>query len=119
MEGPDPLEIAEVHPDEHRLANDVGVRDKTPIARVQGVVPVVTHHEIVPRRHLAHHALDTVSAILAFGNFIAPWNERRPVIVISSLCGLLSELLLELLHVAHGILVEELGYRSDFDGLAR
>src|SRR5689334_1952452 len=63
LECADALEIAEVHPHQEALAHDVLVRNEPPVARIERVVAVVAHHEIVTRRHFAHHALDTVTTI--------------------------------------------------------
>ena len=65
MERADAPQVAEIHPDEERLADDVLVRHEAPVARVLRVVAVVAHHEIVARRHLADDAFGTVAAVLA------------------------------------------------------
>src|SRR5690606_35373095 len=40
-----------VQPDEERLAHQVLLRYRTPVAAVVAVVAVVAHHEVVPFRH--------------------------------------------------------------------
>src|SRR5450830_2046521 len=60
IERPDALQTAEVHPDKKRFANNVFVRHKTPVARIQRIIAVITHHEVMALRHFAHHTLHTV-----------------------------------------------------------
>src|SRR5690606_5528301 len=76
MERADALEITEIHPHEKGLADDVALRHEAPVARVQRVVPVVAHHEIVPLGNLAHHAFDTVAAVVAIGKVAGALHER-------------------------------------------
>src|SRR5450432_3748614 len=66
----DPLErqtadVVPVEPYKKRLASDVIIRDKTPVAAVVAVVPVVAHHEIVPLGDLAGKTAIIVNAVLA------------------------------------------------------
>src|SRR4051812_41003259 len=59
----EPPEIVQVQPDEKGLADDVFVGDESPDAAVARIVPVVAHHEVVPRRDGAHEAAAIVVAI--------------------------------------------------------
>ena len=61
----DALQVAEIHPDEERPADDVLVGHEAPVAGVVRIVAVVAHHEVVARGHLAGHAFGTVAAVLA------------------------------------------------------
>src|SRR5215831_11073098 len=65
LEPSDATRLAEIEPDEERLPHDVLVRNEPPHAAVRGVVAVVAHHEIVPGRNRAAHALGIVVAIFA------------------------------------------------------
>src|SRR5947208_2380891 len=56
--------LAEVEPDEERLADNVLVRNEPPHPAVRGVVAVVSHHEVMPRRHCTRHARVIVGAII-------------------------------------------------------
>src|SRR6185295_15465829 len=60
---PDAPQLVEIEPDEKRLPDDILVRHEAPYAAVRGVVAIVAHHEVVPRRHGADHALGIVVAI--------------------------------------------------------
>src|SRR5215467_15953244 len=51
LEPSDATQLVEIEPDEKRPAHDVLVRNEPPHAAVRGVVAVVAHHEIVPRRN--------------------------------------------------------------------
>src|SRR2546423_14558898 len=61
----DAFQVAEIHPDEEGLADDVLVRHEAPETRIHRVVAVVAHHEVVTLRHLAGDTLGTVAAVLA------------------------------------------------------
>src|SRR5688500_19239399 len=56
-------ELAQVEPDEERLADDVLVGDEAPYPAVARVVAVVAHHEIMALRHRAREAAAIVVAI--------------------------------------------------------
>src|SRR5688572_2029089 len=56
-------QLVQVEPDEERLADDVLVGHESPDAAVARVVPVVAHHEVVPRRNRARQAAHIVVAI--------------------------------------------------------
>src|SRR5262245_7515937 len=75
----DATQVVEIEPDEERLAHDILVRDESPDAAVGGIVAVVTHHEIVPRRHGAGHAFGIVVAILAERERPRERDRRRRV----------------------------------------
>lgn len=49
----DAAEVAQVHPDEKRFADNKFVIDKTPVAGIRAVVAVVAHHEIAAFGHFA------------------------------------------------------------------
>src|SRR6185295_9247168 len=59
----EPPEVVQVQPDEEGLADDVFVGDESPDAAVARIVPVVAHHEVVPRWDGAHEAGAIVVAI--------------------------------------------------------
>src|SRR5512139_1540691 len=67
IEGAEPPRLAQVEPDEERLADDVVFGDEAPHAAVARVVPVVAHHEEVSRRDFARQTGRIVEAILAMG----------------------------------------------------
>src|SRR5450631_2174483 len=78
----DPLErqtadVVPVEPYKKRLASDVIIRDKTPVAAVVAVVPVVAHHEIVPLGDLAGKTAIIVNAVLAPGEHAYIVREHR------------------------------------------
>src|ERR1051325_4304678 len=56
-------ELVQVQPDEEGLADDVLIRDEAPDPAVARIVAVVTHHEVVARRHGARKAVHIVVAI--------------------------------------------------------
>src|SRR5437016_2553029 len=56
-------ELVQVQPDEEGFADDVLVRDEAPDPAVARIVAVVTHHEVMPRRHSAREAVHIVVAI--------------------------------------------------------
>src|SRR5688572_27558343 len=60
-------DVVPVEPDEERAPADVVVGDESPVTTVVARVAVVSHHEIVTRRHLAPEAAVIVFAILATG----------------------------------------------------
>src|SRR5450759_814023 len=59
------FQIREIHPDEKCLADDLVVRNESPITAVTAVVAIVAHHEVLPCRHLAAHHFIVITAILA------------------------------------------------------
>src|SRR5262249_10035756 len=65
LEPSDATRLVEIEPDEESPPDDVLVRHEPPYAAVRGVVAVVTHHEVVPGRNRATHALGIVVAIFA------------------------------------------------------
>src|SRR6266699_6468043 len=71
--------LAEIEPDEKRLADDILVRYETPHSAVRRVVAVVAHHEIVPGRHGAGHTFAIVVAIFAKRERTREWDRRRRV----------------------------------------
>src|SRR5690242_9108888 len=62
----DASEIAEVPPDHERLAHDVALGDKTPIAAVAAAVAVVSHQKVIALRHAANEALAAVIVVAIF-----------------------------------------------------
>src|SRR5688572_27682386 len=62
-EGPEAPQLVQIEPDEERLADDVLVGHESPHAAVARIVPVVAHHEVVPRRNRARQAAHIVVAI--------------------------------------------------------
>src|SRR5450759_2148362 len=66
----DPLErkarhVVPVPPDEECLATNMVVRHKAPVTAVFAVIPVVAHHEVLSRRHLARESGLIVYAVFA------------------------------------------------------
>src|SRR5674476_1167035 len=59
------LQIRKIHPDEKCLADDLIIRNESPITAVTAVVAIVAHHEVLPCRHLAAHHFIVITAILA------------------------------------------------------
>jgi hypothetical protein len=41
----------ETHPDCRGFTYQIGFRYKAPVTAVRGVIPVITHHEVLARRH--------------------------------------------------------------------
>src|SRR5574341_2410465 len=62
-ERPEAPQLVQVEPDEEGAADDVLVRHEPPDPAVARVVPVVTHHEVMPRRNRARQAAHIVVAI--------------------------------------------------------
>ena len=108
MEGPDTLEVAEVHPYIKSFSDDIFFRHKAPITRVHGVVAVITHHEIVALRHLAAHALDGVIAVVIAGESIGTRDKSRALLVVEEAVALGAEFFFVLLEVAHSVFIKKL-----------
>jgi hypothetical protein len=49
----DPLEVAEVPPDQECFSNDITFWDESPITTVATTVSVIAHREVIPGRHRA------------------------------------------------------------------
>src|SRR5215467_13656926 len=62
-ERPEAPQLVQVQPDEERLADDVLIGHEPPDPAVARVVPVVAHHEVMPRRNRARQAVRIVVAI--------------------------------------------------------
>src|SRR5690606_29705957 len=77
LEWSDAPEVAEVHPDEKRLADDVLLRNETPEPAVEAVLAIVAHHEIVTGRHRARHPPGRVTAVLVVREAEHRLNVRR------------------------------------------
>src|SRR3954471_13327902 len=75
----EPPEVVQVQPNEEGLADDIFVRDESPDAAVARIVPVVAHHEVVPRWDGAHEAAAIVVAIAA--RRPSRHHRRRGVVV--------------------------------------
>src|SRR5215813_15027101 len=73
--------LAEIEPDEERLADDVLVRHEPPHPAVGRVVAVVAHHEVMPRRDGAGKAVVIVGAILAERELLHERHRRRRVVL--------------------------------------
>src|SRR5688572_24769710 len=80
-EAPETPQLVEIEPDEERLADDVFVGDESPYAAVARVVPVVPHHEVVPRRNRARQAAAIVVAISGVRERTPRHHPRRRVLV--------------------------------------
>src|SRR5213083_134913 len=81
IERADALEVAEIHPHEKRLADDVLVGHEAPEPRVARIVAVVAHHEVVARRHFARHALRTVAAVFLERKVVGHADIRLALLV--------------------------------------
>ncbi len=68
--------IAEVHPDEERLAYDIPFWNKTPKPAVLTVVPIVAHYEEMPSRHRATHLVPLVFALILEGELHGRYGRR-------------------------------------------
>src|SRR5262245_12915614 len=66
-EPPDSAELVEIPPDHECLPDDVRLGHESPVSAVAAAVPVVSHQEVVSRRHLARKAGVIVGAILPEG----------------------------------------------------
>ena len=49
----DPLEVAEIPPDQECLSDDITFWDESPITTVATTVSIITHREVIPGRHRA------------------------------------------------------------------
>src|SRR3954453_3250641 len=56
-ERPEAPQLVQVEPDEERLADDFLIRYEPPDPAVARVVPVIAHHEVMPRRNRAGQAV--------------------------------------------------------------
>src|SRR6478735_7934123 len=56
------LEITQIHPDKKRLADDVLIRDESPVPAVQTIVSIIAHHEIMSSRNCAGKTFRVVAA---------------------------------------------------------
>ena len=63
MKSPDPARVAQIHPDEERLADDILLRNETPETAVETVVPIITHDKIMSGGHLTGYAGTHVAAV--------------------------------------------------------
>ncbi len=60
----DPLEVAEVPPDQECLADDITFWNKSPITTVATTVSVIAHREVIPGRHRAGEFGVLIDAVL-------------------------------------------------------
>src|SRR5215510_7220077 len=79
-ERPEAPQLVQVEPDEERLADDVLVGHEPPDAAVARVVPVVPHHEVMPRRNRARQAVHIVVAIGGMRERARGRHERGRVV---------------------------------------
>src|SRR5687768_12814567 len=73
----DAPQLIEVPPDQERLADDVLLRHEAPVPAVVAAVPIVAHHEVVTRRHLADEAVFIVGTIFPVGKHAGSRNRER------------------------------------------
>jgi hypothetical protein len=60
----DPLEVAEVPPDQECLTNDITFWDESPITTIATTVSVIAHREVIPGRHRAGEFGVLIDAVL-------------------------------------------------------
>src|SRR5688572_20862527 len=80
-EGSEAPQLVQVEPDEERLADDVAVGHEPPHAAVARIVPVVAHHEVMPRRNRARQAAHIVVAIAGVRERARRGDEGRRVVL--------------------------------------
>jgi hypothetical protein len=69
----------------------LAVRHKPPVTRIQRIIAVIAHHEIVPSGTLHDDAFDTVAAIFLEREIGGP-DKGRALVMFSSRCGWLTQL---------------------------
>ena len=82
LKAANPLDITEVHPDKKCLSDNIFVRYEAPVARIQTVVPIITHHEVMSSRNRALKTFEVVAAQLMLWESIWAGNIGRNPIVI-------------------------------------
>src|SRR5450830_244458 len=81
METADTLQITQIHPDKECFSDNILIWYKAPIAAVQAVVTVVTHHEILAGWHAAGKAFSIVGTQLAQRVLMrVRYKIRRPLV---------------------------------------
>src|SRR5687768_3498563 len=78
---PEAPELVEVEPDEECLADDILVGHEPPDPAVARVVPVISHHEVMARRHRARQSACIVVAISGVRERAPGHHRRRRVLV--------------------------------------
>ena len=59
-----PLEVAEVPPDQECLSDDITFWDESPITTVATTISVIAHREVIPGRHRAGEFGVLIDAVL-------------------------------------------------------
>src|SRR5437899_706265 len=82
VEAADTLEIAQIHPYKKCLSDNIFVRDETPVAAIQAIVPVIAHHEVLPLGNSTTESLDIVCAQLVPGEVVRIGNVTRRALIV-------------------------------------
>src|SRR5260363_418357 len=59
-----PLQVGKIHPGKKRAADQVPIRDESPIAAIGAVIAVIPHDKILAWRYGTDHALQCVGAMI-------------------------------------------------------
>src|SRR5690606_25008696 len=106
MERPYPAQIPQIQPDEKSTADNILIWNKSPIATIQTVVTIITHHEILPGRYFADKALAVITAILAMREVVRMRHISRSASISKYAMRPISQLFRELLGIAQGFFIQ-------------
>ena len=59
----DAAQVAKVHPNKKSFSDNIGLGYKTPVAAIEAVIAIVTHHKVNARRNGASHTISKVFAL--------------------------------------------------------
>src|SRR5262245_17366924 len=115
VERAEPAQLAEVEPDEERLAHDVLVGNEPPHPAVGRVVAVVPHHEVMARRYCAGESVIIVGAILSERELLHEGNRGGRVVLHEDAVGVVAYPLEVLLGVRRALVeVLPVGLQLEF-----
>ena len=100
------LKVAEIEPDQERLADYVLFRDESPYPAVAAGVPVVSHDEVMARRDFAGYTRTIVDALVAPRVLQDLGDVGRRILVQKDFMGGTAELLLVLAGIIQPVRME-------------
>src|SRR4051812_39491908 len=132
-ERPEAPQLVQVEPDEERLADDVLIGHEPPDPAVARIVPVIAHHEVMPRRYRARQAVRIVVAIGRVRERARRRHQSRRIVLdqdlvldivqgldeaLGELHALLGQVVVDLAH-RHRVAVDGETFVAVFDAIPR
>ncbi|KAJ8137393.1 hypothetical protein OY671_009394, partial [Metschnikowia pulcherrima] len=98
--------IAEIHPDEEGLPDDIGFRHETPVSAVGAVIPIIAHGEVLPLGYFAAYPIAGILAVPEVGKLVLRAIFSRPPLIQQDIVTNFAQLLFSLRDIRDTVGVE-------------